>query len=260
MRQTLLFNGLETVVYNQNRKSPNLKLFEIGKTYIKKASPTEKSFGRENKFEESTYLSLILTGNSTQENWNTSKASTNFSHLKGYVTSILEKVGMDNLNYVFNQNSTELYDYQLSYLLNEKELIQLGKVSNKIQKQFDITNEVFYAQINLELFIKQASKVKVQYHEISKFPSVRRDLALLLDNQVNYKQVEELALKSERKLLKQVNLFDVYEGKNLEEGKKSYAISFVFQDNEKTLTDVQVDKMVEKLLNSFSTELGAKLR
>lgn len=250
MRQTLLFSGLETVVYNQNRKSPNLKLFEIGKTYIKK----------EDNFEESTYLSLILTGNSTQENWNTSKTPTNFSHLKGYITSILEIVGMDNLNYVFNQNSTKLYDYQLSYLLNEKELIQLGKVSNKIQKQFDVTNEVYYAQINLELFIKQASKVRVQYKEISKFPAVRRDLALLLDNQINYKQVEELALKGERKLLKQVNLFDVYEGKNLEEGKKSYAISFVFQDNEKTLTDVQVDKMVEKLLNSFSTELGAKLR
>lgn len=250
MRQTLLFNGLETVVYNQNRKSPNLKLFEIGKTYIKK----------EDNFEESTYLSLILTGNSTQENWNTSKTPTNFYHLKGYVTSILEKFGMDNLNYVFNQNSSKLYDYQLSYLLNEKELIQLGKVSNKIQKQFDITNEVFYAQINLALFLKQASKVRVQYKEISKFPAVRRDLALLLDNQINYKQVEELALKGERKLLKQVNLFDVYEGKNLEEGKKSYAVSFVFQDNEKTLTDVQVDKIVEKLLNMFSTELGAKLR
>ena len=250
MRQTLLFNGLEMVVYNQNRKSPNLKLFEVGKTYLKK----------ESKFEESTFLSLIVTGNSMQENWNTSKIPTNFSHLKGYVTSILEKFGMDNTNYVFNQNSTELYDYQLSYVLNEKELIQIGKISNKIQKQFDITNEVFHAQINLDVFIKQAAKVKVQYKEISKFPAVRRDLALLLDNQVNYKQIEEIALKSERKLLKQVNLFDVYEGKNLEEGKKSYAVSFVFQDNEKTLTDVQVDKMVEKLLNMFSTELGAKLR
>lgn len=250
MRQTLLFNGLETVVYNQNRKSPNLKLFEVGKTYLKK----------ESKFEESTFLSLIVTGNSMQENWNTSKIPTNFSHLKGYVTSILEKFGMDNLNFVFNQNSVEFFDYQLSYGLNEKELIHIGKVSNKIQKQFDITNEVYYAQINLELFIKQAAKVKIQYKEISKFPSVRRDLALLLDNEINYKQLEELALKSERKLLKQVNLFDVYEGKNIEEGKKSYALSFVFQDNEKTLTDVQVDKIIEKLIVSFSKELGAKLR
>lgn len=254
MRQTLLFNGLETVVYNQNRKSPNLKLFEIGKTYLKK----------ESKFEESTFLSLIVTGNSMQENWNTSKTPTNFYHLKGYITSILAPiaigVGMDNFNFVFNQNNSELYDYQLSYVLNEKELIQIGKVSNKIQKQFDITNEVFYAQINLEVFIKQAAKVKVQYKEISKFPSVRRDLALLIDNNINYKQLEELALKSERKLLKQVNLFDVYEGKNLEEGKKSYALSFVFQDNEKTLTDIQVDKIIEKLMGSFSKELGAKLR
>lgn len=250
MRQTLLFNGLETVVYNQNRKSPNLKVFEMGKTYVKK----------DNKFEESSFLSLIISGNSTQENWNTTKLPTNFSHIKGYVTSILEKFGMDNLNYVFNQNSSSLYDYQLSYQLNEKELVQIGKVSSKIQKQFDITNEVFYAQINLDLFIKQAAKVKVQYKEISKFPTVRRDLALLLDNQVSYNQIEELALKNERKLLKHINLFDVYEGKNLEEGKKSYAVSFVFQDNEKTLTDVQVDKIIEKLIDTFSKELGAKLR
>ena len=250
MRQTLLFNGLETVVYNQNRKSPNLKVFEMGKTYVKK----------ENKFEESSFLSLIISGNSTQENWNTTKLPTNFSHIKGYVTSILEKFGMDNLNYVFNQNGSSLYDYQLSYQLSEKELIQIGKVSSKIQKQFDITNEVFYAQINLDLFIKQAAKVKVQYKEISKFPAVRRDLALLLDNQINYNQIEELALKNERKLLKHINLFDVYEGKNLDEGKKSYAVSFVFQDNEKTLTDVQVDKIIEKLIDTFSKELGAKLR
>ena len=268
MRQTLLFNGLETVVYNQNRKSPNLKLFEIGKTYLKR-DKGQGATDKENNFEESSCLSLIVTGNSMQENWNTSKTPTNFSHLKGYITSILEKFGMENLNDVFNQQDStlslvlsplSLFDYQLSYVLNEKELIQLGKVSNKIQKQFDITNEVFYAQINLDVFIKQAAKVKVQYKEISKFPSVRRDLALLLDNNITYKQLEELALKSERKLLKQVNLFDVYEGKNLEEGKKSYALSFVFQDNEKTLTDIQVDKIIEKLMDSFSKELGAKLR
>jgi phenylalanyl-tRNA synthetase beta chain len=161
---------------------------------------------------------------------------------------------------VFNQQGNDVYDYSLSYMLNEKELLQIGKVAKKTQKQFDINNEVYYAQINLDLFIKQASKVKVQYKEISKFPSVRRDLALLIDNQIDYKQIEELAFKNEKRLLKEVNLFDVYEGKNLDEGKKSYAISFVFQDNEKTLTDAQVDKIIEKLITALFNDLGAKLR
>lgn len=250
MRQNLLFNGLETVVYNQNRKLPNLKLFEVGKTYLKK----------NDKFEESSCLSIIITGSLNQENWNISKAPTNFFHLKGVVSSVLEKFGLDKLNFVFNQESTPIYDYSLSYMINEKEILQIGKLAKKTQKQFDVNNEVYYAQINLDVFIKQASKVKVQYKEISKFPSVRRDLALLVDNQINYKQIEDLAYKNEKRLLKEVNLFDVYEGKNLDEGKKSYAVSFVFQDNEKTMTDVQVDKIIEKLISTLSTDLGAKLR
>lgn len=250
LRQNLLFNGLESVVYNQNRKLPNLKLFEIGKTYQKKNE----------KFEESSCLSIIISGNLNQENWNTTKTPTNFFHLKGVVNIILEKYGLDMANFVFNQQGNDVYDYSLSYMLNEKELLQIGKVAKKTQKQFDINNEVYYAQINLDLFIKQASKVKVQYKEISKFPSVRRDLALLIDNKIDYKQIEELAFKNEKRLLKEVNLFDVYEGKNLDEGKKSYAISFVFQDNEKTLTDVQVDKIIEKLITTLSHDLGAKLR
>jgi len=250
LRQNLLFNGLESVVYNQNRKLPNLKLFEIGKTYQKKNE----------KFEESSCLSIIISGNLNQENWNTTKTPTNFFHLKGVVNTMLEKFGLDKSNVVFNQQGNDVYDYSLSYMLNEKELLQIGKVAKKTQKQFDINNEVYYAQINLDLFIKQASKVKVQYKEISKFPSVRRDLALLIDNQIDYKQIEELAFKNEKRLLKEVNLFDVYEGKNLDEGKKSYAISFVFQDNEKTLTDAQVDKIIEKLITALFNDLGAKLR
>jgi len=250
MRQTLLFNGLETIVYNQNRKSPNIKFFEIGKTYLK----------QQHKFIENSTVGLFVSGNYNNENWNINKTATNFFHLKGYVQTILEKFGLAEANFLFNQESDSWFDYALTYQLNDKELVKLGKVSTKVQKQFDITNEVFYAQINLDNFIKLASKTKVQYKEIGKFPSVRRDLALLLDKQVNYHQLEQLAFKQEKRLLKQVNLFDVYEGKNLEEGKKSYAISFVFQDDEKTLTDVQIDKTMERLIQGFNTELGAKLR
>ncbi len=250
MRQTLLFNGLETIVYNQNRKSPNIKFFEIGKTYTKQSD----------KFIESSYLSLFISGNYTPENWSVNKTPTNFFHLKGYIQTILQKFGLADANFLYNQDTHPYYDYSLSYQLNDKELVRIGKVSAKVQKQFDVTNEVFYAQINLDNFIKLASKTRIQYKEIGKFPSVRRDLALLLDKQVNYLQLEQLAYKQEKRLLKQVNLFDVYEGKNLEEGKKSYAISFVFQDDEKTLTDVQIDKTMERLIQGFTTELGAKLR
>ncbi|MBV6485526.1 MAG: Phenylalanine--tRNA ligase beta subunit [Flavobacteriales bacterium] len=250
MRQTLLFNGLETIVYNQNRKSPNIKFFEIGKTYTKQSD----------KFVENSFVGIFISGNYAQENWNVNKAATNFFHLKGYVQTILEKFGLAEANFLFNQESDSLFNYALNYQLNDKELVKLGKVSTKIQKQFDITNEVFYAQINLDNFIKLASKTKIQYKEISKYPSVRRDLALLIDKQINYHQLEQLAYKQEKRLLKQVNLFDVYEGKNLEEGKKSYAVSFVFQDDEKTLTDVQIDKTMERLIQVFNTELGAKLR
>ncbi|MBX2958563.1 MAG: phenylalanine--tRNA ligase subunit beta [Flavobacteriales bacterium] len=250
MRQTLLFNGLETIVYNQNRKSPNIKFFEIGKTYTKQSD----------KFVENSFVGIFISGNYAQENWNVSKSATNFFHLKGYVQTILEKFGLAEANFLFNQESDSLFNYALTYQLNDKELVKLGKVSTKIQKQFDITNEVFYAQINLDNFIKLASKTKIQYKEIGKYPSVRRDLALLIDKQINYHQLEKLAYKQEKRLLKQVNLFDVYEGKNLEEGKKSYAVSFVFQDDEKTLTDVQIDKTMERLIQVFNTELGAKLR
>jgi phenylalanyl-tRNA synthetase beta chain len=250
MRQTLLFNGLETIVYNQNRKSSNIKFFEIGKTYFKQSD----------KFIENSYVGLFISGNYTAESWNINKTTTNFFHLKGYVQTILEKFGLPEANFLFNQESDTWFDYAMTYQLNDKELVKLGKVSTKVQKQFDITNEVFYAQINLDNFMKLASKAKVQYKEIGKFPSVRRDLALLLDKQVNYHQLEQLAYKQEKRLLKNVNLFDVYEGKNLEEGKKSYAISFVFQDDEKTLTDVQIDKTMERLIQGFNTEFGAKLR
>lgn len=250
MRQTLLFNGLETIVYNQNRKSPNIKFFEIGKTYTKQSD----------KFVENSFVGIFISGNYAQENWSVNKSATNFFHLKGYVQTILEKFGLAEANFLFNQESDSLFNYALTYQLNDKELVKLGKVSTKIQKQFDITNEVFYAQINLDNFIKLASKTKIQYKEIGKYPSVRRDLALLIDKQINYHQLEKLAYKQEKRLLKQVNLFDVYEGKNLEEGKKSYAVSFVFQDDEKTLTDVQIDRTMERLIQVFNTELGAKLR
>ncbi len=250
LRQNLLFSALETVVYNQNRKSSDLKLFEFGKTYFK----------QENKYHESTCLSFIISGNIFDENWNANNTSTDFFQLKGFVQTVLTKFGLINYSSTVLENVDRTFDYELLYSFNEKELVRMGKVSAKTQKQFSITNDVYFAQMNIDGLVKLAAKTKVQYQEIPRFPSVRRDLALLVDQSIKYVDLEQLANKQERKLLKEVNLFDVYEGKNLEPGKKSYALSFVFQDQEKTLTDIQVDKIIEKLIRSFTNEFGAKLR
>lgn len=251
LRQTLLFNGLETIQYNQNRKSPDLKLFEFGKTYNKS----------ESKFKETNCLSLFISGNFQTENWAVATQQTTFNHLKGYVDKLLERFGLNNLKVQAYETVTSNLEYGLSQNINNKELVNFGKVKSSIQKQFDIQNEVFFVELNIDVLMELLKMTQsIQYKEVSKFPSVRRDLALLVDKSLNYAQIEEIAFKQNKRLLKEVNLFDVYEGKNLEEGKKSYAVSFAFQDDEKTLTDKQIDEMMSKMVQSFEKELGAKLR
>ena len=251
LRQSMLYSGLETVQYNQNRKSPDLKLFELGKTYLK----------HEDKFLETHYLSLIITGNLQQENWSVAKEPTNFYHLKGFIQNIIERFGLHKLKLKKSETDLEVMEYGLKYTVNNKALLHLGKIKSSIQQQFDLHQELYYAEINIDVFMELLNFTrKITYKEVSKFPPVKRDLALLIDASIKYEQIENIALKQEKKLLKQVNLFDVYEGKNIESGKKSYAVSFVFQDEEKTLTDTQIDKMMNKLIQSFSTEIGATLR
>jgi len=250
LRQSMLFNGLETVVYNQNRKSADLKLFELGKTYLKKGE----------KFEETNHLSLLVSGKFKEENWNTSGDVTNFYHLKGVVNSLLNRFGLMSMKFKSESSTLNTLSYGLKYMVNDMELVQFGRVDTKVQQQFDIQNEVFYAVFNFDNLIKLVKANKVVYKEVSKYPIVRRDLALLIDKSVNYSEIEAIAYQQERKLLKEMNLFDVYEGKNLEECKKSYAVSFIFQDENKTLTDKQIDKMMDKLIQSLTTNLNAQLR
>lgn len=251
MRQTMLYNGLETIVYNQNRKSSDLRLFELGKTYFKNGSD----------FKETNYLSIFLTGSQNQETWVENQQSINFYDLKGLVDAFVSRFGLDNLKFESKESSLSCFDYALSYFFNNKELIQFGKVDAKIQKKFDVQNEVFYAELNFDVFMELLRFTKnIQYKEVSKYPSVRRDLALLIDEAVTYSSIEEIAKKQSKKLLKEVNLFDVYTGKNLEQGKKSYAVSFSFQDETKTLVDKEIDAVMSKLVDSLEKELGAKLR
>ncbi|MDB4534413.1 phenylalanine--tRNA ligase subunit beta [Vicingaceae bacterium] len=251
LRQSMLFDGLETIVYNQNRRNSDVKLFEWGKTYFK----------TETKFREHSHLSLFISGASTNENWDTANAGdVNFYQIKGIVNTIMEKFGMNKFNIRTEESDLNCFEYGLKHKVNNIDLVEFGKVDGATQKQFDINNEVFHVIFNYANFIKLVGMNKVVYKEVSKFPSSRRDLALLIDKTVTYSSIQELASKQERKLLKDINLFDVYEGKNLPEGKKSYALSFQFQDEQKTLVDAQIDKVMSKIINSLEKELDAQLR
>lgn len=251
LRQSMVYDGLETIVYNQNRRNSDVKLFEWGKTYFK----------TETKFKEHSHLSLFISGVSTNENWDTANTGdVNFYQLKGVVNTIMEKFGMNKFNVKTEESELACLDYGLKYKVNNIDLVEFGKIDSATQKKVAINNEVFYVIFNYDNFIKLVGMNKVVYKEVSKFPYMRRDLALLIDKTVTYKSIKKLASKQERKLLKAINLFDVYEGKNLPEGKKSYAVSFQFQDEKKTLVDSQIDKVMSKIITALEKELDAQLR
>jgi phenylalanyl-tRNA synthetase beta chain len=226
MRQSMLFSGLEAVSYNKNRRNHDLKLYEFGKTYHKK----------EDRYIEIQHLALFITGRRNPESWNNDNLSVDYYQLKGYVESLFKRLGIRNLN------------------------VTIESVKKSILKHFDINSEVFYADINWDKVIKASSNNAVKYKEVPKFPEVRRDLALVINKEITYQQIEELANKTERNLLKSVNLFDVYEGDKIEAGKKSYAVSFILQDEEKTLNDKQIDKVMERLMEAFEKNLQAVIR
>ncbi|MNF28400.1 Phenylalanine--tRNA ligase beta subunit [compost metagenome] len=247
MRQSLLFSGLEAISYNINRKNADLKLFEFGKTYHKFLSG----------YEEHKHLTLFLTGNRNQESWTNAQKSSDFFLFKGYVEAILSRLGIQK-----TQNTpvtSDVFSEGIAVSCGHNSLVEFGVVKKSILKHFGIKQEVFFADFNWAVILKMISN-KIKYTEIPKYPEVRRDLALLIDQSVTYDSIYSIARQTEKALLKDINLFDVYEGKNLPEGKKSYALSFTIQDNSKTLTDVQIDKIMDKLQKNFETELGASLR
>jgi len=248
MRQSLLFSGLEAVSYNINRKQADLKLFEFGKTYHNYES------GRiENK-----HLSLFVTGNKFAENWNSKNTNGNFFYIKGIIEGVLEKLGITTTK--AGEVKSDIFSEGISISFGKAKLVEFGVVKKSVLKHFGITQEVLFADFNWDLVQETAKSQKTRFASIPKSPAVRRDFALLVDNGVNYKQIEEIANQTEKRLLKSVNLFDVYQGENLPEGKKSYAVSFKFQDEHNTLTDKQVDKIMKKLQQRFEKELQAELR
>ncbi|PXY43819.1 phenylalanine--tRNA ligase subunit beta [Flavobacterium hydrophilum] len=247
MRQSLLFSGLEAISYNINRKNSDLKLFEFGKTYHKYL----------NGYEEHKHLSLLISGNRNKESWTNPQKTTDFFLLKGYVTGILSRLGIDKISNV--PSKSDVFSEGTAKVYNNEVLVEIGVVKKSILKHFGIKQEVYYADFNWDLILKIITG-KIKYSEIPKYPEVRRDLALLIDQSTTYENIYTLAKQTEKALLKDVNLFDVYEGKNLPEGKKSYALSFTIQDSTKTLTDSQIDKIMSKLQQTFETQLGASLR
>jgi len=248
MRQTLLFSGLEAVNYNLNRKQADLKFFEFGKTYHNYES------GRQ----ENKHLSLFVSGDRFLESWNSPKTKGNFFFLKGVIESLLGRLGLTN--HKTGQPKLDVFAEGLSVSVGQSKIAEFGVLKKHIIKHFDINQEVLYADLNWDVILEIARTQKIRFEAIPKFPAVRRDFALLLDHEITFSQVEEIALHTEKKLLKEVNLFDVYQGENLPEGKKSYAVSFMFQDEHKTMTDAQVDKIMKKLQQRFEQELQAELR
>lgn len=247
MRQTLLFSGLENISFNLNRRNENLKFFEFGKTYFK----------NKEKIVEKKHLSVFVVGNRTEESWSEPTKKADFFYTKGIIESILRKLGLD---FKLQSFKNDIYAEAITYEINKKKIITMGRLSNNITSHFDISEEVLYANLDWDALLKQSSKHKFSSQDIPKFPEVRRDFALLIDEHISFKEIEEIAYKVDKKLLQNINLFDVYEGDNLPDGKKSYAVSFTFRDQFKTLTDKQVDKLMSKLQKQFETKLNAELR
>ncbi|MTE26052.1 phenylalanine--tRNA ligase subunit beta [Winogradskyella ouciana] len=248
MRQSLLFSGLEAVSHNINRKRNDLKLFEFGKTYHQYSEERE----------ENKHLSLFVTGNKTEERWNSVASPSDFFYLKGTVEAILQRLGLNRIKSA--PTKSDILSEGMSLSLGKKKLVDFGLVKKSVLKHFGISQNVLFADFNWDNVLDMAQHNKIKFTAIPKYPEVRRDFALLLDNSANFEDIHTIAKQTEKQLLKSVNLFDVYEGKNLPAGKKSYAVSFTLQDENKTLTDKQIDKIMNKLQSNFESKLGAELR
>lgn len=260
MRQTLLFGGLESIRHNVNRKCADLKFFEFGNCYYYHADKKnpEKPLAA---YSENNHLALWVTGKRVSNSWAHPEENSSVYELKAYVLNIFTRLGLNLGSVVFGNLSNDIYSVAVTVQTRGGKLLATyGVLTKKLQKAFDLDNEVYYAEINWHELMKAVKNVKVSYTEISKYPAVKRDLALLLDKNVQFAEVEKIAYDTERKLLKAVELFDVYEGKNLEPGKKSYAVSFLLQDEHATLNDKQIDKIMQKLIANLENKLGAKLR
>lgn len=260
MRQTLVFGGLESLARNINRKRENLKFFEVGNVY--RYDPEKDDHDASIKaYSQEYHLALWVTGKRVEGSWTHPDEETSFYELKAYVQNILARAGMPQGLAVESKTVNNAFAYGLTLKTRQgKTIAEYGKLAKKIAHECGVDKDVFYAELNWSAIVKATKNSKIEFKELSKYPSVSRDLALLVDDSVEFAQIEQVARKTEKKLLKSVTLFDVYQGKNLPAGKKSYAVNFVLEDDEKTLSEKQIDAMMQKLIANLKKQLGAELR
>ena len=258
MRQTLVFGGLEAINRNTNFRNSDLRFYEFGNVYHFDGSRTYDNPVK--NYTESEHIGIWITGNKEIPNWTTKAESTHFFTLKANVENILIRLGLDPDRCVVDSISDDLFSEGLEYRFNNAVIGQIGFVRHAILKNMDISSDVFYGDLRWTTLLKTIRNSKVSYTPLQKYPEVRRDLALLLDKEVQFSTLKSIAFKAERQILRSVNIFDVYEGANLPSGKKSYAVSFALQDEEKTLNDKQIEKTMNRLIKAFETEAGAQIR
>ena len=260
MRQTLLFGGLESIQHNVNRKRQNLRFFEFGNVYT--YDPEKQNDDNPMQaYKEQYHCSLLITGKRVEGSWAHANEDSSIYELRAYVINIIRRIGVSQNQLVVKKSDNDIFSTGVT-IENRggKKLYELGIISKKLLKQFGLENPVYYAELNWTALMKIAKKNEVLYTEVPKFPAVSRDLALLVDNSVEFAQIEQIARQTEKKLLKNVELFDVYEGDKLPAGKKSYAVNFILQDNEKTMGDKQIDAIMQKLIANLKKQLNAELR
>lgn len=257
MRSAMVFSGLEAIAYNMNRKQNTLKFFEFGKVFKKNVDTLTKDVT--SKYSEKKILALYVTGKKYMDHWNYNDEAVDFFYLNGLVFNIIKRMGVNTAS-LSEDDIGSIYSIGKSYKYNNKPLLSIGVLKKELSKVLDVSQDVIAAFIEWDQLVAIAQKNKVSHKEVSKFPEVRRDLALILEKEVTYQQIENLAFRTNKHLLKRVNLFDVYEGEKIDEGKKSYAVSFILQDESKTLTDKEIDSFMNKLSKVLETELGARIR
>jgi phenylalanyl-tRNA synthetase beta chain len=250
MRPNMVFSGLETILHNQNYQNRNLRLFEFGKSYLKS----------EDGFKETEHLTIFLTGQKNEENWlQKGDEKANYYTLKALVNNVLGRLGLNG--YQTSVVQDDVFAFGLKYHRGPQTLVTFGRVASGLTKQFSLKQEVFFADFNWKAIFKSLKKSKVVFQEIGKYPSVRRDLALVIDKNINFDEIAAVAYKNAKKILQDVNLFDVYENEErLGKGKKSYAVSFVFKDASKTLKDKEIEKVMNKLIKTYEHQLNAVIR
>ena len=260
MRQTLLYGGLESIAHNANRKNQNLRFFEFGNVYSFDPEKNDPENPMQ-AYKEQYHLGLWLTGKRVEGSWAHQNEDSSFYELSAYVENVLRRIGLKPGMTVRKKSDNPIFSAGLT-IENRggKKLVEMGVLTKKLQKQFGIDNTVYYAEMNWTQLMKATKKNEVKFTEVPRFPAVSRDLALLVDNSVEFAQIEQIARQTEKKLLKKVELFDVYEGEKLPAGKKSYAVNFILQDEEKTMGDKQIDAIMSKLIQNLKKQLNAELR